>query len=145
MTLDFLTPDIRYPNTHIMRLLGVNIPDQKRIETALTYIYGIGLSTSKKVLKEANVTPETRAKDLKADEMNRIKNAVEKNYRIEGELRQVVRQNISRLKEIKAYRGTRHMRHLPSRGQSTKRNSRTVRPYAGRKTAGSGKKKVDLK
>lgn len=127
-----------------MRLLGVNIPDQKRIEIALTYIYGIGLSTSKKVLEEASVAPDTRAKDLKADEMNRIKNAVEKNYHIEGELRQAIRQNINRLKELKTYRGTRHMRRLPSRGQSTKRNSRTIRGNV-RKTAGSGKKKVDLK
>lgn len=128
-----------------MRLLGVNVPDKKRIEIALTYVYGIGVSSSRAILKEAKVHMDTRVKDIKAEEANRIKNIIEKKYRIEGELRQFVRQNINRLKDLGAYRGIRHAKHLPTRGQSTKRNSRTVRPYAGRKTAGSGKRKVDLK
>jgi len=127
-----------------MRLLGVNIPDQKRVEAALTYIYGVGLSISRRTLKETGVSPDKRAKDLTADEMNKIKNYIEKNYRIEGELRQLLRQNIERLKSLKSYRGTRHLRRLPVRGQRTRTNSRTVRGNV-RKTAGSGKRKVDLK
>lgn len=127
-----------------MRLLGVNIPDNKRVGTALTYIYGIGPSLSRKIMGETKISPDKRAKDLNADELNRIKNFVEKSFRIEGELKQLVRQNINRLKELQAYRGLRHMRHLPVRGQRTKTNSRTVRGNV-RKTAGSGKRKVDLK
>jgi small subunit ribosomal protein S13 len=127
-----------------MRLLGVNIPDNKRVEIALTYIYGIGPSLSKKIMHGTKISPEKRAKDLSAEELNNIKNFVENNFRIEGELKQLVRQNISRLKELQAYRGLRHARHLPVRGQRTKTNSRTVRGNV-RKTAGSGKRKVDLK
>ena len=127
-----------------MRVFGVNIPDNKRIEVALTYLYGIGPSTSKKVLSAARVNPDTRAKDLTAEDANKIQNIIEKQHRIEGELRQVIRQNIQRLKDLKAYRGVRHLRRLPVRGQRTKTNSRTVRGNI-RKTAGSGKRKVDLK
>ncbi|MEK7608276.1 MAG: 30S ribosomal protein S13 [Patescibacteria group bacterium] len=127
-----------------MRLLGVNIPDQKRIEVALTYVYGIGLTSSKKILKAAKINVNTRAKDISAEEANTIKNIIEKSYRIEGELRQVIRQNIERLKTLQAYRGTRHARRLPARGQRTKTNSRTIRGNV-RKTAGSGRRKVDLK
>jgi|SRR3989344_1776974 len=127
-----------------MRLLGVNIPDQKRIEVALTYIYGIGPSASQVVLTKAKVSPDVRTKDLSADQVNAIKTAIEAAYRIEGELRQEIRQNIERLKSLQAYRGLRHMRRLPVRGQRTKTNSRTIRGNV-RKTAGSGKRKVDLK
>jgi len=127
-----------------MRLLGVNIPDNKRVGTALTYIYGIGHSLSRRILDDTKIPSEKRAKDLNADEINRIKNFVEKSFRIEGELKQVIRQNINRLKELQSYRGSRHARHLPVRGQRTKTNSRTVRGNI-RKTAGSGKRKVDLK
>ena len=127
-----------------MRLLGVNIPDQKRIEVALTYVYGIGLTSSKKILKAAKINVNTRAKDISAEEANTIKNIIEKSYRIEGELRQVIRQNIERLKTLQAYRGTRHPRRLPARGQRTKTNSRTIRGNV-RKTAGSGRRKVELK
>lgn len=127
-----------------MRLLGVNIPDNKRVEIALTYIYGIGPTLSKKIIKGIKISPDKRAKDLSAEELNNIKNFVENNFRIEGELKQLVRQNINRLKELQAYRGLRHARHLPVRGQRTKTNSRTVRGNI-RKTAGSGKRKVDLK
>lgn len=127
-----------------MRLLGVNIPDQKRIEIALTYVYGVGPTSSRKILKEAKISPDTRTKDLSAEDANVIKNIIEKKYRIEGELRQMLRQNIERLKTLQAYRGLRHARRLPARGQRTKTNSRTIRGNV-RKTAGSGKRKVDLK
>jgi small subunit ribosomal protein S13 len=127
-----------------MRLLGVNIPDNKRAEVALTYIYGIGPALSKKIISESKVDARKRAKDLTADELNKLKTVIEKGYRIEGELRQVVKQNIQHLKELQVYRGMRHLRRLPVRGQRTKTNSRTVRGNI-RKTAGSGKRKVDLK
>src|SRR5438270_352524 len=105
-----------------MRLLGVNIPDQKRVEASLTYIYGIGPAISKRILVAAKIDPNTRTKDLTADDVNAIKNVVEANYRIEGELRQLVRSNIERLKALGTYRGSRHARRLPVRGQRTKTN-----------------------
>lgn len=127
-----------------MRIFGVTIPDNKRIEVSLTYIYGMGPSLSKKVLTAAKIDLDKRAKDMTADEVLRVQNFIEKNFPVEGELRQLVRGNITRLKELQTYRGTRHARRLPVRGQRTKTNSRTVRGNV-RKTAGSGKKKVDLK
>lgn len=127
-----------------MRLLGVNIPDNKKIGMALTYIYGIGKRSAVEILNSARVDLNKKTKDLSSEETGRIKEIVEKNYKIEGELRQVVKGNISRLKEIKCYRGVRHERRLPVRGQRTKTNSRTVRGNV-RKTAGSGKRKVELK
>jgi small subunit ribosomal protein S13 len=126
-----------------MRLLGVNIPDEKRIDVALTYIYGIGPVVSKRVLAAAKIDPAKRAKTLGPDDVNRIQGALE-NVRVEGELRQYVRSNIARLKDLGSYRGMRHSRRLPTRGQRTKTNSRTVRGNV-RKTAGSGKRKVALK
>ncbi len=127
-----------------MRFLGVNIPDQKRVEASLTYIYGIGPAVSRRILEEAKINPSKRTKDLTADDLNVLKTVVESKYRIEGELRQLVRSNIERLKSLATYRGTRHARRLPARGQRTKTNSRTVRGNV-RKTAGSGKRKVALK
>jgi small subunit ribosomal protein S13 len=127
-----------------MRLLGVNIPDPKRIEASLTYIYGIGPAVSRRILKDAKVDPSKRTKDLTADDVNALKMVIESKYRIEGELRQLVRSNIERLKSLSTYRGMRHSRRLPVRGQRTKTNSRTVRGNV-RKTAGSGKRKVALK
>jgi small subunit ribosomal protein S13 len=127
-----------------MRLLGVNIPDNKRAEYALTYFYGIGLSLSRKALADSKVDPGKRVKDLGAEEVNRLKTWIEKNAVIEGELRQEVRRNIQRLKDLGTYRGLRHAKRLPVRGQRTKTNSRTVRGNV-RKTAGSGKRKVELK
>src|SRR3989344_5459129 len=127
-----------------MRIIGVNIPDNKRVEIALTYLYGIGLALSQKILKATKIDLNKRAKDLTQDEVSRIKEFIEKNYKIEGELRQVIKQNINLLKDLQAYRGIRHMRHLPVRGQRTKTNSRTVRGNV-RKTAGSGKRKTELK
>jgi small subunit ribosomal protein S13 len=127
-----------------MRIFGVNIPDNKRIETALTYLYGVGNSVSKKALVAAKVDFAKKAKDLTADEVLRVQNYLEKSFPVEGELRQLIKRNINRLKELQAYRGLRHMRRLPVRGQRTRTNSRTVRGNV-RKTAGSGKRKVDLK
>ena len=127
-----------------MRLLGVNLPDQKRIEASLTYIYGIGPAISKRILAAAKIDPSKRTKDLTSDDLNAIKNVIEAGHRIEGELRQLVRSNIERLKSLSTYRGLRHQRKLPVRGQRTKTNSRTVRGNV-RKTAGSGKRKVALK
>jgi small subunit ribosomal protein S13 len=127
-----------------MRLLGVTIPDNKQVNVALTYFYGIGPTLSAKALGAAHVDPLKRTKDLTPDEVNKLKDWIEKNCRVEGELRQVVRKNIQRLKDLQVYRGVRHARRLPVRGQRTKTNSRTIRGNV-RKTAGSGKRKVDLK
>ena len=127
-----------------MRIFGVNIPDNKRIEIALTYLYGVGPVVSKRALAAAKVAEGKRAKELTADEILRVQNFLEKNYPVGGELRQLVRGNIGRLKDLQTYRGMRHSRKLPVRGQRTRTNSRTVRGNV-RKTAGSGKRKVDLK
>ncbi len=127
-----------------MRLLGVNIPDNKRLEVALTYFYGMGRSTSRRALSETRIDYNKRAKELSAEEVNHLKNWIEKNCQIEGELRQIVRRNIQRLKELQTYRGMRHAKRLPVHGQRTRTNSRTVRGNV-RKTAGSGKRKVELK
>jgi small subunit ribosomal protein S13 len=107
------------------RLLGVDIPNEKRIDIALTYIYGIGPRTAKRVLAELSMRPETRAKDLKDDEVAALANHIEKTMPVEGVLRRQVMQNINRLKEIFCYRGLRHRRSLPVRGQRTRSNSRT--------------------
>jgi len=127
-----------------MRIIGINIPDNKRVEAALTYIYGIGPTTAVKILKSAKIDLSKRAKDLTSEEVGKLKDIIEKSYKVEGELRQVVKQNIVRLKEIQAYRGVRHARRLPVRGQRTRTNSRTVRGNV-RKTVGSGKRKTELK
>ena len=127
-----------------MRIIGVNIPDEKRVEIALTYIYGIGINLSNKLLVEASVNIDKRVKDLTSAEVNKIRSVIEKDYQVEGELRQIIRQNINRLKDIKSYRGTRHAKHLPVRGQRTKTNSRTIRGNV-RKTAGSGRRKAELR
>ncbi len=127
-----------------MRIIGTNIPDNKQIEIALTYLYGIGRALSQKILAATKIDPRKRAKDMTPEEVNRIKVFIEKNYKVEGELRQIIKQNINLLKELQTYRGARHARHLPVRGQRTKTNSRTVRGNV-RKTAGSGKRKTELK
>ena len=122
-----------------MRILGINIPDNKKIEYSLPYIYGLGLSLARKILKQAQVDGRKRAKDLTAVEINRIREIVEKSYKIEGDLRRDIMANIKRVRELQAYRGLRHMRGLPVRGQRTKTNSRTRRGNV-RKTMGSGRK-----
>ncbi|OGI21276.1 MAG: 30S ribosomal protein S13 [Candidatus Moranbacteria bacterium RIFCSPHIGHO2_01_FULL_55_24] len=128
----------------MVRIAGVNIPDNKRVEIALTYIYGVGLATSQKVLADLSIDPNIRTKDLTDVQANKLREAIEKKHRVEGELRHLIKQNIKRLKEIGCYRGTRHQKGLPSRGQRTKTNTRTVRGNV-RKTMGSGRKKSDSK
>ncbi len=119
------------------RISGVDIPREKRVEIGLTYLYGIGLASSKKILKIANVNSDTKVRDLTEDEVIRLRNVIEHNFKIEGELRREVTTNIKRLMEIGSYRGMRHRRGLPSRGQRTHTNART-RKGARR---GVGKKK----
>ena len=107
------------------RLAGVDLPRDKRIEIGLTYIYGIGRSTSNKILAKANVNPDTRVRDLTDDEVIRIRDAMESTCTVEGDLRREVAMNIKRLTEIGCYRGIRHRKGLPVRGQNTKNNART--------------------
>ncbi len=121
------------------RIAGVNIPDNKRIEIALTYIYGIGRTTSGKVLDELKLDKNSRVKDLSEKEINSLREEIEKKIRVEGELKHEVKMNVKRLKEIKCYRGMRHQKGLPVRGQRTKTNTRTVRGNV-RRTMGSGRK-----
>ena len=122
-----------------VRIAGVLIPNEKRAEVALTYVYGVGLTSAKKILASAKISPDTRIKDLKDDEINRLRTIIEKQHKVEGDLRRDVMSNIKRLKEIHSYRGLRHQRSLPVRGQRTKTNSRTVRGNR-RSTMGSGRK-----
>jgi small subunit ribosomal protein S13 len=127
-----------------MRLIGVTIPDEKKAKIALTYIYGIGSFAAEQILEKVGIDPDKRTKDLTQEEIGALKKEIEASHKVEGELRQVLKQNINRLKDIKSYRGTRHARRLPLRGQRTKRNSRTVRGNV-RHTAGSGRRKLELK
>ncbi|HEU0051208.1 MAG TPA: 30S ribosomal protein S13 [Patescibacteria group bacterium] len=124
------------------RIAGVTLPPTKRTDIALTYIYGIGHTTAQKILKTAGVPGEIRVKDLSESQANALREEVEKNYHVEGELKREVLANIKRLKEIGSYRGVRHIRNLPVRGQRTKTNSRTVRGNV-RRTMGSGKRKLE--
>ncbi len=126
-----------------MRIAGTEIPDKKRLEVALTYIFGIGKSRAKKILDDAKISFDKLAKDVSEKEFNALMGLVEK-YRVEGDLRREVSANIKRLKEIKSYRGSRHSKRLPSRGQRTKTNTRTIKGNV-RVTMGSGKKKVEKK
>jgi len=121
------------------RIAGVNVPEKKQIEIALTYIYGIGLPSSRKILAEAKIKPFLRASELSAEEINRLKEIIEKKHRVEGELKREVMMNIKRLKDIGTWRGIRHIKRLPVRGQRTRTNTRTVRGNV-RKTVGSGRK-----
>jgi small subunit ribosomal protein S13 len=121
------------------RIAGVNIPENKQIEIALTYIFGIGLPLSRKILLQAGIERTKRSSDLTPDEINRLKEIIEKNYKIEGELKREIMMNIKRLKDISCWRGIRHMKGLPVRGQRTRTNTRTVRGNV-RKTVGSGRK-----
>ena len=107
------------------RIAGVDLPREKRVEIGLTYIYGVGLSTSQKILATTGINPDTRIKDLTEDEVNEIRNYVNKNLMVEGDLRRDVALNIKRLVEIGCYRGIRHRKGLPVRGQKTKTNART--------------------
>ncbi len=123
----------------MLRIAGTIIPENKRIEIALTYIYGIGPTLSRKILKEVNIDFSRKTSDLNADEMAKLREAIEKDNKIESFLRKEVMMNIKRLKEIGCWRGSRHIKKLPVRGQRTKTNSRTVRGNV-RRTVGSGRK-----
>jgi len=121
------------------RIAGVNIPDDKRIEIALTYIYGMGRARSIRVLQDLGMDLNIRAKNLSEADVNKLKEYIEKNFTIEGELKHQKQMNIRRLRDIGSYRGIRHAKGLPVRGQRTKTNTRTVRGNV-RKTMGSGRR-----
>ena len=122
-----------------MRIAGINIPKEKKILYSLPYIFGIGQPLAKKILDAVGIDGNIRTKDLTNEQQDILRAFVEKSYKTEGDLRREIMANIKTLKDIKSYRGIRHMKHLPVRGQTTKRNSRTVRGNA-RKTMGSGRK-----
>lgn len=126
-----------------MRISGITIPDTKRLEYGLRIIFGVGHSLALAILKDAKVDPAKKSKDLTADEENAIRREIEK-YTIEGDLKRDISSNVKRLKDIKAYRGVRHLRGLPVRGQRTKTNSRTRRGNI-RKTMGTGRRAVEKK
>ena len=121
------------------RIAGIDIPREKRVEIALTYIFGIGLPTSQKVLAQANVNPDTRVRDLTEEQVNRLRDIIDRRHKVEGDLRREVALNIKRLQEIGSYRGLRHRRNLPVRGQRTKTNARARR--GPKKTVGVRRKK----
>jgi small subunit ribosomal protein S13 len=124
------------------RIAGVDIPRDKRVEVSLTYIFGIGPTTSQKILQRARINPDTRVKDLTEEEVNRLRELIDREYKVEGDLRREVDMNIKRLIEINCYRGLRHRRNLPVRGQRTRTNARTRR---GPKRTVAGKKKAAAK
>ncbi len=121
------------------RIAGIDIPREKRVEIALTYVFGIGLPTSQKLLAQANVNPDTRVRDLTEEQVNRLREIIERRYKVEGDLRREVAMNIKRLQEIGSYRGLRHRRNLPLRGQRTKTNARQRR--GPKRTVGVRRKK----
>ena len=120
------------------RIAGIDIPREKRVEIALTYIYGVGLSSSQKILKQTSINPDTRVRDLTEDQVNRLREVIDRTHKVEGDLRREVALNIKRLIEIGSYRGMRHRRNLPVRGQRTKTNARARR--GPKKTVGARKK-----
>ena len=120
------------------RIAGVDLPNEKRIEAGLTYIYGIGWTTSRKILEKTGINPDTRVKDLTEEEAGKIRKVIENDYLVEGDLRRDVNMNIKRLMDIGCYRGIRHRRGLPVRGQKTKTNARTRK--GPKKTVGRKKK-----
>ena len=122
------------------RIAGVDVPEGKRVVIALAYIFGIGPKSAADIISLAGVNPDTRAKNLTEEEVNKIRSVIEKNYQVEGELRRKVGSNIKRLKEIASYRGSRHIKNLPARGQRTRTNARTKR---GRRQAIGGLKKIE--
>jgi len=121
------------------RIAGVDLPREKRVEIALTYIYGIGLQSAHKILAETGINPDTRVRDLTEEEVNKVREAIDKNFTVEGDLRREIALSIKRLIEIGCYRGLRHRRGLPVRGQRTKTNARTRK---GPKRTVGGKKKA---
>jgi small subunit ribosomal protein S13 len=121
------------------RISGIDIPREKRVEISLTYIFGIGLPTSQKILAQGNVNPDTRVRDLTEDQVTRLREIIDRRYKVEGDLRREVAMNIKRLQEIGSYRGLRHRRNLPVRGQRTKTNARLRR--GPKRTVGVRRKK----
>ena len=121
------------------RIAGVDLPREKRVEVGITYIFGIGLPTAKKIIAEIGINPDTRVKDLSEQEINKLREYIEHHVKVEGDLRREVSLNIKRLVEIGCYRGVRHRRSLPVRGQNTKQNARTRK---GPKKQAAGKKKA---
>ena len=107
------------------RIAGIDIPREKRVEIALTYIYGVGLSSSQKILKQTNINPDTRVRDLTEDQVNRLREVIDRSLKVEGDLRREISLNIKRLMDLGCYRGLRHRRNLPVRGQRTHTNART--------------------
>lgn len=127
-----------------MRIAGIELPENKRVEFALPYIYGVGRPLARAIAKSAKVSLDKKMSELTSEEVNRLRTVIEGQYKIEGELRRELRSNIKRLQDIKAYRGIRHIKGLPVRGQRTRVNSRTRRGNV-RKTMGSGKRKLEKK
>jgi small subunit ribosomal protein S13 len=121
------------------RISGIDIPREKRVEISLTYIFGIGLPTSQKIVAQANINPDTRVRDLTEDQVNRLREIIDRRYKVEGDLRRETALNIKRLQEIGSYRGLRHRRNLPVRGQRTKTNARQRR--GPKRTVGVRRKK----
>ena len=121
------------------RIAGINLPTNKRVEIGLTYIFGIGRPRANQILEKTKIDKNVRVKDLTEKQVNDLKEIIEKSFRVEGELKREILMNIKRLKEIDSYRGSRHSKHLPVRGQRTKTNTRTVRGNI-RRTMGSGRK-----
>lgn len=121
------------------RIVGVDIPKEKKIEVALSYIYGIGRNNAKKILSTASVSPQKRAKELTEEEVSKITSIIQKDYRVEGDLRREISDNVRRLMEIGSYRGFRHRKGLPVRGQRTRTNARTRK--GPRRTVGGARKK----
>lgn len=123
----------------MIRIAGINLPDDKQIKIALTYVYGIGPSTSQKILESLDIDVTLRTKELSSEQANKLRDEIEKKLKVEGELKHEVKMNIKRLREIGSYKGTRHQKGLPVSGQRTKTNSRTVRGNV-RRTMGSGRR-----
>jgi small subunit ribosomal protein S13 len=126
----------------LARIAGIDLPRDKRVEYALLSIFGIGLTSSRKILADTGISPDARVRDLTESETIRLREEIERNYRVEGDLRRQLDMSIRRLKELRCYRGIRHTRHLPVRGQKTKSNARTLR---GKRRPIAGKKKVGKK
>jgi small subunit ribosomal protein S13 len=124
------------------RIAGVDLPREKRVEVGLTYIYGIGPSASKQILNQLNISPDTRVRNLSEDEITRLRSMIDKEFKVEGDLRREISMNIKRLQEIGSYRGVRHRRSLPVRGQRSRTNARTRK---GPKKTVAGKKKTKAK
>ncbi len=128
----------------MIRIAGIDLPEQKKIAFALRYIYGVGTKLAQDIVREANISPDKRTRDLTTDEINRIQRSLER-FAVEGDLRRIVNDNIDRLRRIKTYRGMRHSMKLPVRGQRTRTNSRTARGGGKRKTVGALTKEMAAK